>query len=210
MNCAQCGGALKDGAKTCPSCGTGVPPKAVSATGVSPKALNAPPPRRGTARTPATNGTFNFDATRWTQTDKLTGVATAVVLISLFMTWFRFSAPDGPLTVSLGESGLSAHPYLYFVMVLSLVILVYLALGALWEDLPSRVPLHHDRLLLIMSGVNFVFVLVAFVFKPVGGRHYGLLVSVAWTTWSIIGLIAALIAVAPLALPMIQSRRPRR
>ena len=48
---------------------------------------------------------YQFDAARWDSADRATGIATLVLIVSLFLPWFSASF----LGVSLSENGLSAH-----------------------------------------------------------------------------------------------------
>ena len=55
---------------------------------------------------------YQFDAARWDSADRATGIATLVLIVSLFLPWFSASF----LGVSLSENGLSAHGYLYITL----------------------------------------------------------------------------------------------
>jgi hypothetical protein len=135
-----------------------------------------------------------------TQTDRIVGIASLVLFISLFLSWYSI---DG-----FGASGLSAHNYLYITLILSIAIVGLLVAQALslWK-LPDSSPVARDQLLLIATGVNFVLVLLAFIFKPGGGGAYGFHYNWGWSFGSFIGLIAAIVAVVPMARPAIEARR---
>jgi hypothetical protein len=53
--------------------------------------------------------------------------------------------------------------------------------------------------------INLVLVLLAFLFKPAG---FGV-VSVGWSFGAFIGLIAAIVAVVPLARPALAARKAK-
>jgi hypothetical protein len=114
-----------------------------------------------------------------------------VLLISLFLPWFSVG---GYFSVS----GLSAHGYLYLVLFLSIAILLYLGARAGWDRLPITVSIAHSPVMLVASLVNFALVLIGFLFKPSG---FG------WSVGAWLGLIASVVAVAPIAIPAIQARR---
>ena len=78
-------------------------------------ALTAPQP------TPAPMA-FRLDATRWTTADRVTGAATLVLFVSLFLPWFSVSAGLGNFTASSSADALAAHGFLYLVLFLALAI----------------------------------------------------------------------------------------
>jgi hypothetical protein len=132
-----------------------------------------------------------MDASRWTERDRITGVASAVLLISLFLPWFGVTF----LGITVTADGLASHGYLHLVLVLCLAILGYLALriSPIRSVLPgSRT---HDRILLTATGLNLALVTTAFIATP-GSGEWGPLVSHQYG--SFVGGIAALAAVVPL------------
>lgn len=131
---------------------------------------------------------LKLDASHWTQTDRVVGGSTAVLLVSLFLPWFGVSAFGMTATVD----ALVSHSYLHVVLVMCAAILGYLVLriSSLRSVLPR--PGIHNRLLLAVTTFNFVIVIIGFISTPGGpllSREYG-----AFT-----GGIAALVAVLPLA-----------
>jgi hypothetical protein len=157
------------------------------------------------AATPSTHArpqAFSFDAARWTTTDRITGTATLVLFISLFLPWFSASASLGGISASSSADALTAHGYLYLTLILSLVMVGYLVVRAGLKDMPA-LPLSHERLLAVGAGVNLLLVLIAVIFKPSGGG----LVSVGWSFGAFVGLIAAIVAVVPLARAELEARR---
>jgi uncharacterized membrane protein len=69
---------------------------------------------------------FRLDATRWTTADRVTGAATLVLFVSLFLPWFSVSAGFGNFTASSSADALTAHGFLYLVLLLALAMLGYL------------------------------------------------------------------------------------
>jgi hypothetical protein len=152
---------------------------------------------RQAARYPSSGtSSFSFEARRWTRADRIAGIATLALLVSLFLPWFGVSI----FGISGTVDGVSAHGYLYLVLLVALAIVVYLVLRAGFEELPFRLPLSHEQLLLAATAVNFLFVVLAFLTKP------GL---TSWRFGAFVGLAAAIVALAPVAGPAIQSRRNR-
>ena len=119
------------------------------------------------------------------------GGASLVVLISIFLPWF--SASLGSLG-SGSESGTDAHGWLWIVFIVALAIVAYLVVKAGFERLPFTMPLQQEVILLIATGLNLLLVLLAFILKP----SVGFGVQVGWDIGSILGLIAAVVAVVPL------------
>jgi hypothetical protein len=137
----------------------------------------------------------SFDARRWTLNDKLVGGASFVVLISLFLPWFTVG--NG---VSISWTGIGAHGWLWLVIIISVVILGYLLLAALYQELPFRLPVPRDLVLLGAAGLNLLLVFIAFVLKPYAAFGVG------WGIGAILALVAAIVAVAPLALALRNQR----
>lgn len=191
MTCTQCGYDVAAETEVCPRCGTRV-------------AGNTSPVTDARAGTPASGSTghatahseYKFDAQRWTLSDKIAGVASLVVLISLFLPWFSGSYVSfgNPGESSAGsESGTDAHGWLWLVFVVVLAILAYLVLAAGFRVLPFRSPLRHDQLLLAATGLNLVLVFIGFLLKPSTYGIEGL--SINWSVGAFLALIAAIVAV---------------
>jgi hypothetical protein len=218
MVCSQCGNNIAEGSTWCPRCGAQQsaatpPPGPARPSSARPSPAPAGPGRPGPAGAgPVAAGTadprdtaryprsetpaFRFDARRWTRVDRIAGIATLALLISLFLPWFGVSI----FGISGTADGVSAHGYLYLVLLVALAIMAYLVLRAGFEQLPFRLPLTHEQLLLAATAVNLVFVLLAFLTKPA---------LTSWRFGAFVGLAAAIVAFAPVAIPAIQSRRNR-
>jgi len=108
--------------------------------------------------------TLKFDAVKLSQADKITGVASFILLISLFLPWFSVHVAFG----TYSGSGESVHGYLWIVFLLCLGLVAYLGARAFLPQLPFKLPLPHERLVLAVTAVNLVLVVLAFVFKPGG------------------------------------------
>jgi hypothetical protein len=176
--CPSCQTEVAAGTAFCPSCGSSVSGAAAPASGsASPQ--------------------MKFDVSTLSQTDRIVGIATVVLFISLFLPWFSVNLGFGSVTAS----GLSAHGYLYIPLLISIGLIVFLGAGAmgLWT-LPASSPLGRDQVLLIGAAISFVLVLIGFVFKP-GGSLVG------WAFGSFVSLVAAVVALVPTARPAIQARR---
>jgi hypothetical protein len=191
ITCPNCQTVTTAGTASCPSCGN-----ALSGTS---QASFTPPPSTPPASPGAAKPQINFDLKSVSHIDRLVGGGTVVLFIALFLPWFKVDTIIG----SFSASGLSAHGYLYLTLILSLAIigLVVAEILGLWK-LPTTSPLGREQLLLIATAINFVLVLIAFLFKP--GGH-----GVGWDFGAFVGLVAAAVAVFPLGWPIIQARRSK-
>jgi len=141
-----------------------------------------------------------FDAARWTRNDRIVGIATLVLLISMFLSWFKISY--GPYSYSW--SGTSANGWLWLVFIICLAIIAYLVVRALFDEMPVKLPVEHDKLLFIGTAVNFFLVLIAFFVSPGSGYSGPGVPGVGWDYGAFVALIAAIAAVAPYAYPFIK------
>jgi len=140
---------------------------------------------------------YKFDAKQWTNTDKVIGVAAVVLFISLFLPWYGISIGIASFTAD----GLTAHGYLYIVLILLLGEIGYLAARAGWEQVRSRVPIAHHQLLLVVNIINLVLVVIAFLDK--GGSGVG------WRFGAFVALVAAVVAAAPKLADQVLNRRAK-
>lgn len=85
-------------------------------------------------------------------------------------------------------------------LLLSLGILAYLVLRTELTAMPA-LPMADAQLLLIATAVNAALVLLAFAIKPSGSQ---------WDFGAILGLVAAVVAWAPFALPPVRPRGSSR
>lgn len=208
--CTQCQAQASDDAGFCPSCGGALhatapasqPPPGTSsgqtATIPAPPGDQPAPPSYGGQSVVQGVGVppYQFNAARWSTADRITGIATLVLLVALFLPWFSASLTY----ISLSESGVSAHGYLYITLFVSLFLLVYLLARAGWDRLPIATPVAHAPVMLVASALNAVLVVIGFLLKPGGS-------AVSWSIGAWLALIAAVVAVAPIAIPAIQARR---
>lgn len=204
QTCPQCQNQAPDEANHCPNCGARLAGAPATAQGASTR----PPPQMGGqsagAATPAASGSsvpaYKFNAARWTLADRIAGIATIVLFISLFLNWFNASIAG---VTGGSESGLSAHGYLYIVLILCILIVAYLALKAGWDQLPIDMKIPHLTLMMALTVANLVLVLIGFVFKPSVPLSH---VSVGWSFGAVLGLLAALAAAAPYVVPQLRAK----
>ena len=218
MICTQCGCNISGRTAACPACGARLAAQSMPAQGVAGQSMPAqgiPPqgmPSQGMpaqsaagrfqpaqpAHLPehAASPAFRLELSRLTNSDRITGIASLVLFVSLFLPWYGVNL----LGISAEADGLTVHGYLYIVLLLCVAIIAYLVMWAGFEELPVRLPLSHQQRLLVASGLNTVLVLLAFLTKPDG---------TGWRFGAFAGLLAALAAMAPLVIPAIQARRAR-
>jgi hypothetical protein len=135
---------------------------------------------------------FAFDLKRLSPVDQVIGGASLILIITLFLPWFGVSL-DG---YSASESGFDAHGYLIVPLLTAIVLIAYLIMLAGWDDPPLKLPVAHAPLLLVGTGIQFLIVLLAFLFKPTGTD---------WEFGAYLGLLAALVACGAIVVPAIQS-----
>lgn len=175
----------------CTQCGTDVPAGTIACTGCGTRlAAQSPAGYAGQVTGPM----LRLDPHRWTNGDRITGISTVLLLVSLFLPWYGVSF----LGISAQADGLSGHGYLYLVLLLCLAILTYLGLRAGSDELPARLPFTHEQRLLAAAGLNAALVLLAFLIRPDG---------TGWRFGAFTGLLAALAALAPLVIPAVLTRR---
>jgi hypothetical protein len=198
--CPQCQSEAADDATACPSCGTSLSAAAGAAGPTSAPAAPAPAP----APAPATAGTssggsslpaYQFDLNRLTLADKIAGIASFVLLISLFLSWFGITV----IGITVTASGTSAHGFLWLVFIIVLAIEAYLVCIAGWGNLPFAPQIPHLTAMIVATVVNFVLVFIAFIDKPGGS-------GVGWEFGAFLALIAAFVAGAPYAIPQVRAR----
>ncbi len=143
-------------------------------------------------------GEFRPDVRRLSRAEQTAGGATLIVLVSLFLPWFRFAE----LGTSISISGTTAHGYLAVVVLLAVLMAGYLLWRSGWEEFPLSLPITHEALLLAAGGLQLAIVAIAFIDLPVPGlsREIG----------AYLALIASAVAVGPAVLSLIRSRQATR
>ena len=184
MMCPNCGTQNLAEAAFCTKCGTALSQQPATQVPGAPTT----PPRPGPA--PTTGSQFQFDLNRLTLSDKIIGVASIVVLISVFLPWYgEFGA-----TVS----GESAHGYLIIPLLTAIVLVGYLVLRA--GGIALRLPVAHAPLLLVGTALQLLIVVIGFFNAEGTNRQFG----------AYLGAIAALVACGVVAVPAIQSMQRQR
>jgi hypothetical protein len=198
QTCPQCQSEAADDATACPSCGASLG-STTTATQAAPAVSAAGPAAASPAAASSSSiPAYKFDAARWSLADRIAGVATFVLFISLFLDWFSYNLGIG----IYHWSGLSAHWYLYFVMIVSILLVAYLVLRAGWDQLPIEANIPHLTVMMAATIFNLVLVFLGFIFKPGG---YGIS-GVGWSFGAFLALIAAIVAAAPYAIPQLRAK----
>ena len=198
--CSQCQTENADEANNCSNCGA---PLVAAATATAGPAVGQPATAAAAPAGAAAGGSsvpaYKFDAARWSLADRICGIASFILFISLFLSWF--SASLGPISVS--ASGLSVHGWLYITLILCIAIIIYLALRAGWDEIPVGTKIPHLTVMMVATIVNLVLVFIAFIAKP-GGAGFG--TGIGWDFGAFLGLIAAVVAAAPYAIPQLRAK----
>jgi len=136
---------------------------------------------------------FGFDANRWTASDRVVGAATLIMMISLFLPWFSVNLGGLGALGTASASGTTAHGWLWIVFLIGLATLVYLIAVAGFQRFPVTLPLRHELLLLIATGLDLLLVLIGFLAMPGNGGDSD--IKIGWDFGAFIALIAAIVAV---------------
>ena len=116
QTCPQCQSEATDEAGFCPSCGAALRAATAAAAGRSGRRRAA----RAAAATAAPAGAaagasavpaYKFDAARWSLADRIAGVATIVLFISLFLPWFSVIV----IGITVTAQRVVGHGWLYLV-----------------------------------------------------------------------------------------------
>src|SRR5215469_4981635 len=182
MRCAQCNEVNAWTLAQCRSCGAPLAASAGSGTGVPGE--RAPASHRTSGAREAGVTAIAFDARRWSFAAQVTGGATLVLLISLFLPWF--GTDGGFLSVTVDGMW---HGYMVIAVILALAILGYLVLRAGFGSLPFGLSgAAAGQLLTAAAGLNLLLAATSFATKPAG---------TSWQYGAYAGLAAAIVAVAP-------------
>ena len=183
MRCAQCNEVNAWTLAQCRSCGAALAASAGSSPGTGVRGERAPASHRTSGAREAGPTAIAFDARRWSFADQVTGGATLVLLISLFLPWF--GTDGGFLSVTVDGMW---HGYMVIAVILALAILGYLVLRAGFGSLPFGLSgAAAGRLLAGAAGLNLLLALTSFATKPAG---------TSWQYGAYAGLAAAIVAVA--------------
>jgi hypothetical protein len=140
---------------------------------------------------------FHLDLRRLSRVDQTVAGASLVVLISLFLPWYGFSALGSTATIS----GTSTHGFLVLDVILAIVLIAYLVLRSGWDEFPVNLPVAHAPLLLIGTGLQFLLVLIGFLDEPTG---------LSWEIGAYLALLASAAAAGPVIIPAIRSWQASR
>jgi hypothetical protein len=162
---------------------------------------------------------FKFDLNRLTTADRIIGVATLIAMISIWLPWYTASETFLTQTWSGSASGTGYHGWLWIEFLLALVVLVYLVAKAGFDELPVNLPLQHESRLLVATSLQFLLLLIAFFTGPSApsqadlgaeGITTGVSASTGWGAGAFIGLLAAIVAAAPVVVPAVRAYLEKR
>jgi hypothetical protein len=214
MNCTQCQTANGSDATFCNNCGTSlIPPAPVGYSGPTsydtPAAAQYRPGQAGPFRQRSSAlPPANFDLSRLTTVDRVIAGATLVTMISLWLPWYSGKYSLLGITSTASVSGTREHGWLWLEFILALVLLGYLAARTAWDQLPVSLPLAHERLLMVGTGLQFLLILIGFVALPSTSGLQGF--SVSWDFGAFLALIASIVAAGPVIYPAARSYLDRR
>ena len=89
------------------------------------------------------------------------GPATLILLAAFWLPWYSV----GPFSLD----GLSVHGWLFIAVLSAIVLVLYVLITAFGVgDLAAQGRMSKDQLLAVLTGVNLVLVVLAFLLKPAG------------------------------------------
>jgi len=125
--------------------------------------------------------------------DRVVGPATLVLLVSFWLPWYSV----GPFSAD----GLNVHGWLFVSVLGSIVVVLYVLFAVFGVgDLAEQGRMSKDQLLALITGVNLALVVIGFLLKPAGS---------SWSWGAFLALAAAIVAFAPLGVPLIRAQRRR-
>jgi hypothetical protein len=206
MNCAQCQTANGPGSTFCINCGSSLIPAAPAGySGPTSQGPPAPPQYQPGQAGPymqrsSTLPPANFDLRRLTTVDRIIAGATLVTMISLWFPWFSVSFAGFGAATTGSVSGTGYHGWLWLEFILALALLGYFAARAAWDQLPFRLPVSDEWLLIGGTGLQFLLILIGFLAMPSADG-----LSVSWDFGAFIALIASITAAAPVVYPAVKT-----
>jgi hypothetical protein len=176
--CSRCLIEVSPGTARCPKCGAAIGPTMIKRS----------TPKRVKKSRQRLNALNDLNAKDW-----VIGVANLVLLVSFWLPWYSI----GPLSAD----GPSAHGWL-FIAVLDAIVLVFYVLIAAFGvgDLAAQGRMSKEQLLALITGVDLILVVLAFLLKPTG---------LSWSWGAFVALAAAIVAFLPFGLPLIRAQRGR-
>jgi hypothetical protein len=177
--CSRCLVEVFPGTALCPNCGAAIRPTVI------PK----PKPKRV--------GKVRRRVNELNRKELIFGPATVVLLVSFWLPWYSVSV----FGQTFSFSGLSRHGWLFIAVLDSIILVLYVLITAFGAgDLADQGRLSKEQLLTILTAVNLVLVVLAFLLKPSG---FG------WTYGAFLALAAAIVAFLPFGVPLVQEQRRR-
>lgn len=177
--CSRCLVEVFPGTALCPNCGAAIRPTVI------PK----PKPKRV--------GKVRRRVNELNRKELVFGPATVVLLVSFWLPWYSISVVGQTFSIS----GLSHHGWLFIAVLDSIILVLYVLITAFGAgDLADQGRLSKEQLLTVMTAVNLVLVVLAFLLKPSG---FG------WTYGAFLALAAAVVAFLPFGVPLVQEQRRR-
>jgi hypothetical protein len=159
---------------------------------------------------------FDFDAGRWTWPEKVIGVGSLTLLVSLFLPWYSIASKPCCLRVHQHQI-LDVHGWLWITFALNLVSLAVFTLRAFFDRPASTARLSGDQQLLAFTAAgNLILVLLTcllpYTYHEPGDRAYGITWVVHWHAGGLLALISTIVtaaAASPIEWPSI-TRKFRR
>lgn len=140
-------------------------------------------------------GTFhieNVNLKRLTAADIVTGIASLLLLVSLFLPWYAVTG-FGTGRNSVMLNGVTHHKFLWLAVLLSVVVITYLIVHATAGS--NATGASKEPVLLGLSVVQLILVVIPFFYIPVA-QVSGVTVAPAYGAYiALVGAVVSLIAV---------------
>src|SRR5580700_9477587 len=173
--CSRCLVEVFPGTALCPKCGAAI----------RPHVMPRPAPKRA--------GKWRQRLNALNAKEQVAGPASLALLVSFWLPWYSI----GPFSAD----GLSVHGWLFIAVLSSIVLVLYVLVTAFGVgDLAEQGRMSKEQLLAVLTGVNLVLVVLAFLLKPAG---------FSWSWGALVALAAAIVAFVPFGVPLIQAQRRR-
>jgi hypothetical protein len=138
---------------------------------------------------------MRFDPLALSQADRIVAAASTVLFVSLFLGWYSINLGGAIVTWNA-----LTNEFMYIPLFASLGLTAFITLTAMGApSLPRARSLPHNRVLLIVTGLDLALAAIGFIDKPAG--PWG------WSIGAFLGLAASLAAFAPMALPGFSGQR---
>ena len=160
--------------------------------------LNSEPPAHEALPAPGA-ATATAAGQSWTRHEIIIGSSLVVLVVALFLPWFRETVRLGRLTLSGTGDGPTAHGYLWIVLLLDVVALGLIVTRNVIDSLSGNLP-NAGQMLVGATGLALLLSLLGLVVKPSGyssssaSAAVRFIVTISWSYGGFVAVLAAAVA----------------